>query len=247
MKLISLNTWGGVAYEPLMDFIKTHSTDTDIFCFQEVFPCSTTPLPALGKVRPNLFWDIKNILTDFNSYHAISQEKAAGGLAIFIKKYLIVDKIDHIVIFEPNNIEDEYNDNYFYMGRDLQQIEFSNADKNYTILNFHGMWTIKGKDDDNHRILQSEKIKKIFDEAKGSRILCGDFNLKPDTKSIAILSENNRNLIQDYKVTSTRSSLYTKSIKFADYMIVSPEVEVKDFKVLKNEVSDHLPLSLNFS
>ncbi len=37
MKLITLNTNGGRVFEPLMNFIKTHSSDTDIFCFQEVF------------------------------------------------------------------------------------------------------------------------------------------------------------------------------------------------------------------
>lgn len=37
MKLVSLNTWCGRAFEPLLDFIEEQSTDTDIFCFQEMF------------------------------------------------------------------------------------------------------------------------------------------------------------------------------------------------------------------
>ena len=37
MKLVSLNTWGGKAYKPLIDFIKQQARDTDIFCFQEVW------------------------------------------------------------------------------------------------------------------------------------------------------------------------------------------------------------------
>ena len=44
---------------------------------------------------------------------------------------------------------------------------------------------------------------------------------------------------------------YTRSLlknrpEIVDYVIVSPEVEVENFKVLNEEVSDHLPLYLEF-
>jgi nitrate reductase assembly molybdenum cofactor insertion protein NarJ len=41
--------------------------------------------------------------------------------------------------------------------------------------------------------------------------------------------------------------VYKKPSKSADYLIVSLEVEVVDFKVMKDEVSDHLPLFLEFA
>lgn len=56
MKLITLNTWGGKQYEPLLEFLLKYSTDIDLFCFQEVFPNSAEPRPSLGKVRSNLFF-----------------------------------------------------------------------------------------------------------------------------------------------------------------------------------------------
>lgn len=55
-----------------------------------------------------------------------------------------------------------------------------------------------------------------------------------------------RNLVKKYHVTSTRSQLYTKPDKFADYILTSPEVIVEEFKVLAEELSDHLPLLLTF-
>lgn len=248
MKLITLNTWGGILYEPLMEFIKKYSVDTDIFCFQEVFPASASPRQSLGKVQSNLFSDIQKVLTDFNGYHAVAQENDVGGLAIFIKKSFVIGKIDHIVVFsELNTTTDENREGFFSVGRDLQHMEFSHLGKVYSILNFHGMWVAGGKIDTKKRLEQSKKVREIFNKSKGVRILCGDFNLNPDTESIAILSKGNRNLIQEYKVTSTRSSFYAKSFsKFADYVIVSPEVEVKNFIILQDEVSDHLPLLLEF-
>jgi exonuclease III len=248
MKLINLNAWGGVLHEGLFEFIKKNSTYTDIFCFQEIFENNTTSRPLLGKIRTNLFSDIKNIIPEFNGYLAPAREDDVGGLAIFIKKSFVVNKMDHIIVFPMENVvTDQNHEDYISMGRDLQHLEFNNLGKTYSILNFHGIWQAKGKIDTKKRIGQSHKIKKIFDEAKGARILCGDLNQNPDTKSMDILSEGNMNLIREYKITSTRSSLYTKPLKSADYIIVSPEVEVKDFKVLPDEVSDHLPLFLEFN
>jgi endonuclease/exonuclease/phosphatase family metal-dependent hydrolase len=247
MKLINLNVECGVVCEPLLEFIKMQAEEIDIFCFQEVFHQGIVKRWFLGSARPELFSEIQNILPDFNGYFCASSEKDVGGLAIFIKKSLEVKNVENTLLFEEmNSTMDESDESYFAMGRNLQSIEFVSAGKNYTVFNFHGMWVEKGKIDTVKRLEQSEKIKKIFDMAKGAKILCGDLNLEPDTKSIAILSEGNRNLIQEYKITSTRSSLYKKSSKSADYIIVSPEVEVKDFKVLKDEVSNHLPLFLEF-
>ncbi|MCX6712734.1 MAG: endonuclease/exonuclease/phosphatase family protein, partial [Candidatus Vogelbacteria bacterium] len=96
------------------------------------------------------------------------------------------------------------------------------------------------------RLEQSRKIKAFMDSVDSPKILCGDFNLLPDTESLKIIEGGLRNLIREYGVTSTRTSFYTKPDKFADYVFVSPEIKVVDFKVLPDEVSDHSPLLLEF-
>jgi endonuclease/exonuclease/phosphatase family metal-dependent hydrolase len=56
------------------------------------------------------------------------------------------------------------------------------------------------------------------------------------------------NLIKKYKIKTTRSSFTpAEKGKFADYIFTSSEVNVHKFKVLKAEVSDHLPLLLEFN
>ncbi|MFA6077096.1 MAG: endonuclease/exonuclease/phosphatase family protein [Candidatus Paceibacterota bacterium] len=246
MKLINLNLQGGVVYEPMMEFIKNHSLSTDIFSFQEVFHDAKKTRPLLGNVQPKLFSELQNILPDFNGYYAAPVEIDVGGLVIFIKKDWVVKKTENLILFpELNNTEDENDDSYFSMGRNLQIVEFSFSGKTYKIFNFHGMWIARGKADTEKRILQSEKVKKIFDESKGARILCADLNVSPDTQSLAILKDGNRNLVEEYGIITTRSSLKNRS-EVVDYIIVSPEVEVKNFEVLTDEVSDHLPLLLEF-
>jgi endonuclease/exonuclease/phosphatase family metal-dependent hydrolase len=53
-----------------------------------------------------------------------------------------------------------------------------------------------------------------------------------------------RDLIKEYGITSTRTSLYPKPNKFADYVFVSKGIEIVDFKILSDEISDHTPLEL---
>ncbi len=58
-----------------------------------------------------------------------------------------------------------------------------------------------------------------------------------------------KNLITEYNIKSTRSKLYRKygEMNFADYAIISPEIQVQSFEVPYCEVSDHLPLILTIA
>ena len=113
-------------------------------------------------------------------------------------------------------------------------------------MNFHGLWNGNGKSDTEDRINQSKKIIEFVKTIKGDFALLGDFNLSPDTESLQMIGRELgcRELIKEYGITSTRTSLYTKPNKFADYVFVSNGIDVIDFKVLPDEISDHTPLLL---
>ena len=130
-------------------------------------------------------------------------------------------------------------------ARNIQYITLMNNGKEITVINFHGLWNGKGKTDTEDRLNQSKNIIKFIKSLKGKIVLCGDFNLLPDTQSIKLFeSAGLINLIKEHGIKSTRTSLYTKAEKFADYVFVTPDIKVKDFKVLPDEVSDHTALLL---
>ena len=83
MKLINLNIECGVVCEPLMEFIKMQAVEIDIFCFQEVFHHGIVKRWFLDGARPELFSEIKNILSEFDGYFCAPSEKDVGGLAFF--------------------------------------------------------------------------------------------------------------------------------------------------------------------
>ena len=90
-------------------------------------------------------------------------------------------------------------------------------------------------------------MKTFLDKTPNPKILCGDFNLLPETKSLRILEENMVDLVKKFDIHSTRSVSFKYETRYADYMLVSPDVVVERFNAPHINVSDHLPLVLEFS
>ncbi|OGZ44009.1 MAG: hypothetical protein A3J55_01085 [Candidatus Ryanbacteria bacterium RIFCSPHIGHO2_02_FULL_45_17b] len=253
MKLISLNTWGGRAgKEKLLVFFENNK-DVDIFCLQEIWSAPYEHLEgqAVGGLELNHsnimvygMQDISAVLDRHTSYfrpHHLDNY----GLMMLVKKSLsVVEEGDIFVYKERGHVPQG---DVGFHARNVEYITFETPRGNRTVMNFHGMWNGKGKGDSEDRLLQSDNIIRFMQTIQNPYIICGDFNLLPDTKSIEKLEEFGlRNLIKEYGITSTRTSHYTKPEKFADYAFVSKGIEVKDFKVLPDEVSDHAPLYLEF-
>lgn len=241
MKLITLNTWGARVKEPFRKFIKKNK-DVDVFCFQEIYDKAEEVMKDFyPETNHNLYSELQSLLPEHNSFF---RPALAGvyGICIFIKKNIEIIEEGDLLIHKNQNESKNNMDGHH--DRNLQWIELKLNEKNLTIVNVHGLWNGKGKTDTDARIKQSSIIKKFIDSKSESKILCGDFNLNPDTESVKILEKGMKNLINDYSITSTRTSLYEKPGKFADYVFTSPDIEVKDFKVLPDEVSDHSALLL---
>lgn len=252
MRLMSLNIWAGREFDALMNYISECRGDIDVFCFQEVFHSPTNVEKVDGGYRGNIFSEIQRVLSNHNGSFAPAQdgweEKGLGereisyGLAAFFRNDLNVESIgDFFIRGHRNSKKDK-----FTIPRNLQYAVVERDGINYTIAHFHGLWDGGGKGDTSERIEQSRMVRQ-FADGKKKLILCGDFNLLPDTESLKILEEGMINLIRNYGIETTRSRLYTKPDRFADYALVSPDVCVQRFEVPYVEASDHLPLVLEFS
>lgn len=120
--------------------------------------------------------------------------------------------------------------------------------KKIRILNYHGIWS-KDKKDSPLTIKAAETIKNLALEVDYPVIICGDFNLFPDTKSMKVLSGNFVNLVDKFNIQTTRpksNELSHLDKNIVDYIFVSKGIKVNNFEVLQSDVSDHLPLILDF-
>jgi len=248
MKLITLNTWGGRINEPLLDFIRKNKSKIDIFCFQEVFKGGVSDahkdLSNTLNINHILYEQITEILDGYNNLFC-SFHKNAYGIACFVKKDIEIIKEGSVVVYENNDFPNVLREDLDHT-RKMQWIHIKKNNKEYTVMHTHGHWTGVNKSDTEDRIKQSEKIITFSDKIKTPKILCGDFNLRPDTISTSILEKSFKNLIKDYKVSSTRTSFYKKEERFADYIFTSEDIETLCFRVLPDEVSDHSALYIEY-
>lgn len=257
MQLISLNTWGGLLFKDLAQFIENHKDTTDIFCFQEIFKSDLKPSSKYD-FRPNFYSDLKKILNNFQSFYAPSSKNhnlegkvefpIYFGLATFVKNKLEVTRNFDEMIF--NKRYADVGNAWETLPKNIQISQIKKDGEFYNIFNFHGQWYPGDKMDTKNRINQSNKILKLLKKAPSKKILCGDFNLMPNTKSMQILEEEMVNLIREYKISTTRVRKYQTHPpfqKFADYILVSEDIKVLDFQVLDDDISDHRAMFLEFS
>lgn len=261
MKLISLNTWGGKIFEPLMDFIKSQRQSTEIFCFQEIYD-TKSDVKDYHQIRANLLRELKKTLPGFKIFYTPEFEgydscpesvdfDLTVGEAVFIKDTLQIINQEELLIY-GNKLDKVLKKDFSNLPVTLQYISFTVNGKQYIVCNFHGTAFPGTKLDTPFRLKQSTDILAFLKNKVGAKIVIGDFNLLPQTESILMLEKDYRSLIKKFNIGKTRSNLspYAKSLdfqKFADYAFVSKDITVISFEVPNIEISDHLPMILEFT
>jgi endonuclease/exonuclease/phosphatase family metal-dependent hydrolase len=241
MKLITLNTWAGKLKQPFEAFLEAHKDTTDIFCFQEVFNDYSSEheedLVNHTDGNKHLLQEIANILTDFE-VHFCPVAEETYGIAIFLKKGIEIIQSGEVLLLDATT-EDH--------TRKMQWIHIKQGTKDVIVMNIHGHWSAAGKDDNTHRLTQSKIINEFLESAgMVPKILVGDLNLNLNTESIKLIETYTINLVKEKGIATTRTELYTGTDPHADYVFISPEVFLNEFKVLPDVVSDHFPLYLDF-
>lgn len=114
--------------------------------------------------------------------------------------------------------------------------------KKIQIINIHGIHN-KNKVGDERTIAQMEKILSYI-KYDIPCIVAGDFNLLPNTESINIMNSKLINLIEKYNIKTTRPKFKWEMV--CDYIFVNDKIKVNNFEIIDSEISDHLPIILDF-
>lgn len=120
----------------------------------------------------------------------------------------------------------------------------------------HGLWDERGKIDTPDRYSQSARVLEFLRhhrdyEARAAKmpvILGGDFNLTSRTSALKTLvtsrvfgPDGGENLNDTFGISDTRTKLYEKAVREADFVIASPWLKAK-LTVDRNVPSDHAAL-----
>ena len=197
---------------------------------------------SLERMEVNLLQKIKDTLTEHTAIYT-PQYVPYFGIALLIRKTIPILATGEVCVYRepgyisPIDIADHC--------RTLQYVTLEATSGPITILNVHAAWQPVGKIDTPERLEQTRRIIDFAKTFTHPLVLAGDFNLLPDTQSIRIFEKMGwENLIRTHHVASTRTSHYDKPERFADYMFIKNGVQVHDFRVLPEEVSDHAGLFL---
>lgn len=234
-----------------MHFFKRYVGEVDVFCLQEVFDADQAELDRRHPdehVRGDLFRKIAKELSGYEGHFAAFDDvPTRQSQAIFHRAGMPVKSVTDTLVYVPENPVEH--GSHVISSRKMQHATIDHGGRDLMIANLHGLWNGGPKHDSPDRIEQSRRVLAAIEEHGGPTVLLGDFNLLPETESVAILEEKMTNLIRSHAVASTRTPLYRSHAdpatpKHADYVMVTPDVRVLDFKVLPDIVSDHAALYL---
>jgi endonuclease/exonuclease/phosphatase family metal-dependent hydrolase len=264
VRILCLNAWGGKLHDALITYLRAASPD--ILCLQEV-----THSPASGKEwltyrdgahvldqRANLFRDIADALPDHIGQFCPAAQgllwdddvpvPSQWGLATFIRRTLpIIGQVQGFV--HKSYGADGFGDHP--RSRNAHGIRVWDHDRARAVVvaHMHGLRDPGDKGDSPERLAQAGRFAALIAslaEPGDDVVACGDFNVLPGSATFKVLAGIGlHDLVTGRGHAGTRSSLYAKPGRFADYMAVGDAVPVARFDVVRSpEVSDHCPLML---
>lgn len=265
MKIMCLNGWGGKLYDKLLPYLTEENPD--ILCLQEVVHTPDTENDWLTykdgnhilTQRANFFRDVQTALSDHIGIFCPASQgvlwdkdtKIASqwGLATFVRKsYPIIEQIQGFVhkSYSPH----DYGEHPRSRSAHAVKVFDYQANKPIVVAHMHGLRDLNGKMDTPKRTQQAHRFMSLVNELteqNDSLVVCGDFNVEPNSETLRILSKAGlTELVTSRTTKGTRNSYYKKESRFADYMLVNEQTNILDFKVIfEPEVSDHCPLILN--
>ena len=264
MRVMSLNGWGGKLHQPLISYLQ--SDPPDVLCLQEVVhsPQATKDwlmyrdgdhiLPQ----RANFFRDVAIALPDHVAAFCPAAQgvlwdsdetvPSQWGLATFVHRSLPVTEQAQGFVHKAFCAHGYGAHPRSRCAHAIRVYDYA-LDRPVCIGHMHGLRDLKGKMDTPERLIQAQRLAELVmrvAEPGDPLIVCGDFNVEPESKTFAVLAELGlTELVTTRGFEGTRSSHYPKPGRFADYMLVNRQVEVRNFDVVSEpEVSDHCPLVL---
>lgn len=219
--------------------------NADVLCLQEV-----VDLPGghsfffedLEEIQKN--GDYKHVYFTPSYECNFMRRRMSWGNAILSRRPFTESRSLYTYLHKVDDF-DRLEDTDYNAGRALQHVVVEGDRGLVNILNHHGYHISSHKNGDDETMRQCGLIADYAKKLEGLAVLCGDFNLIPDSPSLEQINAVLVNHVKEKGVISTRTPLTPKT-EACDYIFTSPDIEVKNFQVLDDIVSDHKALTIEF-
>lgn len=244
MKVVQLNIWQGRLINEVVALLKKE--DADFVCLQEVYDASNPPKPydyirSLDVLKqglpqythvffsPVFTFDYGGSVVGYGN--AVMSKSAPLNAEAFINH----GTFHHVTDWDKHN----------YNVRNAQILKFQHNDSFFWLANHHGFHR-RTQFGDKTTVETMRKLSAKMSELDGPKILCGDMNVVAESPAMRPFDESFEDLTNTYKIEDTLTRFGKVSGIACDHILVSPEIAVKEFKVLEDLVSDHKPLTMEF-
>lgn len=260
VRILSLNAWGGAVFDELRPWLAT--TDVDVLCLQEVtrtpglkgwttFADGERTLPQ----RADLFADVRDVLPDHQGHFVVSDSGpvTASDGNVFQQDFGIATFVHArtpLVGAASTFVHGEYTTHVDWAVHDRPRVAHAlrvvdrPRGMSAVVVHLHGLRDPAGKGDTAARRAQAERLAAFVSSVRDDGdvvVVCGDLNLMPDSETFDVLA--GIGLTDLVGEADTRTSLYTRPIRHASYLLVSAPSAVRRFEVVDApEVSDHRAL-----
>ena len=259
-----LNGWGGKLHQELVGYVAR--AQLDVLCLQEVVHSPETDKDWLTyrdgdhilPQRANFFQDVCKALPDHVATFCPAAQgvlwdgdtsiPSQWGLATFVQQsFAIIGQAQGFV--HKWFSAEGYGEHPRSRGAHAIRVFDFAEQRPVSITHMHGLRDLNGKADTPERAEQARRFLALSDqitEEDDLAVLCGDFNVQPRSETLRFLQGHGfTELVTGRGFEGTRTSHYAKPGRYADYMLVNREEDVRGFEVIFDpEVSDHCPLVL---
>lgn len=250
MKLIQLNIWNGRLLNQVLEFLKDEQPD--FLCLQEVYSSE------IHNRTHNYFSSyerIDELLPEINGYFSprlditVFDKKVGYGNAIFSK--FPVTNTETIEVSGEHHSYSKAEDYAANEGQkecfNMQRIQVTVGDnKTFCLINYHGYWEPNEYGSAVTVQLMNDVVAKILDESPRPLILSGDLNVDSNAPAMAPIHNRLRDLTKENKIETTLTQFGKIPIAACDHICISDGIDVKQFAVREELLSDHKALVLEF-
>jgi endonuclease/exonuclease/phosphatase family metal-dependent hydrolase len=242
MKIIQLNIWGGKLGLQIIDFLQREKPD--FVCMQEVNDLGGRAgykfFATLDEIKEEASFKEAAMSASYSSRYM--ERELKYGNAVLSKFPLESAKTIFTRGEYMRNFDVTKDDGNI---RNLQVVTVKINGSVLNILNHHGHHVPGTKAGNDETLRQMRIIADVIDSLEGPVILCGDFNLAPDSKSISILNDKLTNLSIKHGLKRTYNQFSVVN-EVCDYIFVNDRVKVRHFGMSEDLISDHKALILEF-
>ena len=232
IRILQLNVWTGRMKGALRRFFEKNQFD--VVCLQEAVWCDNREMLESFAVSVDQIKEISGLRYESRAANwgikAFGTEVLQGN--VILSRFEIVEEDIGTVYGEYQVAESRLElDEHCYKA---QLVRLSNG---LSVMNYHGYW-LRDPMGNETTVEVMRKVADMIKGVDGSVVMCGDLNVTHESPAMWEL-DFMTDLTYEYGIDNTLVGLNFGGKVACDHILVNDHVEVTDFVVMDEAVSDH--------